>query len=175
MSAKNEVALMVRGLGLAMDFIRRLIAKVVERGGYEEMIHFLTTERGEETLDAVADLIVKAPWRVPRSLIERLAMVMAIENDLGRPQDWWTSALAELNIPVLYFGTSLGHPPVPNEIKEQLVGIVLTQGLQVKLNGTEYFLISIGFAEFGQMIDSRVFDGEETLSLVEPRFVDLSR
>lgn len=179
MSRKSEVALMVQGLGLAIEFIRRLVAKVTERGGYEEMIHFLATERGEETLNQIADLIVTAPWRVPRSLIERLAAEVSIEQygpkpEDQHPEDFWGYVLENLlKVPVVSF---VGESEIiPDEIKNQLLGHPLVQGSTIIHDGREYLLIGLDFISFGYTVKDASMFINGVVTIVDPRFVDLSR
>ena len=183
MARKNSVALMVQGLGLAMEFIRLLTTKVVEKGGVEEMIHFLTTNRGTETLDRIADVIVKAPWQVPLSLIERLAYEKSLEwCDLETAEhdrkNNWMPALQELGIPFLAFadqqdGWGDGRLAFPEQIVDQLRGKEWRYPQLVNYDGNEYVVCQSDFKE-GQVIDDNSF-AHTLLAIVERKFIDLSR
>ncbi|MEK7194629.1 MAG: hypothetical protein AAB660_03000 [Patescibacteria group bacterium] len=181
MARKSDVALMVQGLGLAMEFLRRLIIRVVERGGYEEMIHFLTTERGDETIKQIADLIIRSPWRVPASLIQRLAAEQSRkeggdEKYVERDRRFlWVNVLQKLGVPILSFGYGQDKP-ITDEIRSQLVNKILVYPMIVQYEESSMVMCDIaGDTDEGKLIPEEVFSRDLALSLAPTEWIDFSR
>lgn len=165
----KEVPQMIRGLGLAMRLISSLTDEIKTRGGHEEMLHFLTTERGKQNLAKVADLIVSLEWRVPKSLMMRLARELCLENGFAEHAEFdshirWLPLLKGLGIPDVSFTTNtrLGdfNEYLDDAILDQLIGRPLVAGLTFKWNETEYVVVDFGEPEpkIGTTIQKRDID-----------------
>jgi len=80
MSSKNSSSTLVSGLGMGMAFIQSLVNEIVVLGGFEEMLHPLTREHGQPIIKRLAEMIVRSEWKVPRSLVECLAIKKSLDN-----------------------------------------------------------------------------------------------
>lgn len=150
MGSKNPVATMIQGLGLGMRFLTLLLEKIIEKGGYEEMLHFLTTDRGGDTLDKIAQLVVDSPWKIPRSLMEKLAAQESImQNGCGDytgydSKYYWEPVLDHFGLEALCFNDHEGTKnPIPDSIKQQLVGSNLSYPLLVNWDGEPQVVVQI--------------------------------
>lgn len=192
MSAKKSASVLASGLGMGMALLQTLVEEVEAAGGCEEMLHFLTREQGRPLCTEIAALIVKRPWQIPRSLIERLAMQFSIDNfntlaDVQFDKRWnW--------LPVLFMAGGLPptivcfrdedmvseHPdyiPLPPEVKEQIVGKPATYPMIVTWQGEPHVVVQIelknrptNFVE-GDIIRARI----EVLDIVPTRFFNLEQ
>jgi hypothetical protein len=127
---KNEVSLLVQGLGMGMAFLQVLHEELVAGGGFGEMIHFLTKERARPLAKKIAKMIVESEWQVPLSLMEKLAWKASQENGSDSQyydrdsKYYWRPVCQDFGIPVVEFRGE-GHgscEPVPKEIINQLAG-----------------------------------------------------
>ena len=150
MATKNNVSAMVSGLGMAMRFLIRLIEAIEKNGGFAEMLQAISADNpnAEETIDALAKIIVKSEWRVPRSLVEKLTVEEVKKNGWsGSELDWhrmffWEFAqLTErFGIPITRFGEE-GEPPISKEIEQQLLGQTIHYPCIIQWNGEPHVLV----------------------------------
>ena len=147
----NKVPQMVSGLGMAMRLISSLNDELTKRGGHEEMLHFLTTEKGSENLTKVAAFIVSLPWRVPRSVIMKFARELSFEewgtDHLDSDEHFfWAPALTKLGIPYITFASDKEKEPNDyrrEELHEQLHGKTLPLVKPIRWNDDEYWVVGI--------------------------------
>jgi|SRR3989344_905839 len=187
----REVPQMVRGLGMAMRLLSSLIDQIKEHGGNEEMLYFLTTDRGLDNLKKVAGFIVSLEWRVPKSILMKLSRQLSIQEHGSGYADsdekiFWEPALMELGIPYVRFtfpdsanGMNPEEDYLLDELREQLDGKKLAVAMQVKWNGDEYVLASIGYRYEiaddpmpGDVIEMGRLD---FVHLMPARYIDLDR
>lgn len=148
----KDVSNMVRGLSVATTLIRGLNEELGKRGGYEEMLHFLTTERGKANLEKVAELIALLPWQVPLSLVKRLAR----EHSRNTNPEWdvywhidehfhWNEVVERLQIPMTKFSSEpeSKHIPMCQDFRGQLKGQIPRRGLFVEWEGERYVVVEI--------------------------------
>jgi hypothetical protein len=183
MSAQRTPTSLAAGLGMAMAFLQKLTDQIVALGGYEEMLQFLTTERGLPTVQKIAELIVKSDWRVPRSLVERLTATRSREEwgdghvEFDMRFSWQMANLEKrFGIPTIGFGD--GHElPIPRELNEQLVGKPIRYPLIVEWMGEPY--VVVGFAPSAQEDTCRVGlimeSPPEAISVAPAGYFDLNR
>lgn len=189
MSRKPMPDAMVKGMIMGANLLRKLVERVVEKGGHPEMIHFLTTDRGEETLEKLAEVILMSPWQIPRSLMERLTVEYGGVYGEFRDTDiydWWGRILNEgtyhLEVPELFFDHNCdretGAQPCPQEVIDQLRGRIRPADvIIVKLNGEDYIVTQIGVGA-PEKIGEPLFTRDEELEYVDLaplRFFDLTR
>ncbi len=189
MSRKSSPDVMVTGMIMGGNLLRKLVERVVENGGHPEMIHFLTTERGEETLDKLAELIVGSPWQIPRSLMEKLTIEHGHKYGEFNDTDiyhWWERVLDDLsyglNVPELSFDHSYHRnveaEPCPQEILDQLRGRIRPADvIIVTFKGEEYIVTQLQ-AEASEDIGDPLFTHDEELQFVDLaplRYFDLTR
>jgi len=173
---KNSSSDLVSGLGMAMAFIQALVNEIVARGGFEEMLHMLTTEHGKPVVKQLAEFIMKSPWRIPRSLVERLVAAGSSDGEMFVDRDVrfnWNIIDLEMTfrIPVVHFRSPL---PVPGSITNQLGGKIIQYPVVVDWNNEQYIIVSCpdGSLELGEIYDG----GEmEFLALVPTKYFDLER
>jgi len=187
MSSKNSPSQLVSGLGMGMAFLQALINEVRALGGFDEMIHYLSTERGLPTVKALAEVIVKSEWRIPGSLLQRLAN--EYYREYGEDQYVgpivisdgyfrWGVILDNLMVPSLAFGPVPIQPaPIPEEIKKQIVGVPLRYPMLVNYEGREYAVCMIVGPEDETEIGKPYFTGDrdEEIGLAETKYFDFSR
>lgn len=153
--AKKDVSEMVSGMGMALRLLTSLEKKVVERGGNSAMLHFLTTSLGEENLDQIANLIVSLKWRVPKSIVMRLAKEISIRQNgetyaVSDELFFWEPALMELKIPYVRFandnsGNGMNEWDEPLEqLQDQLSGKLLKSGMILIWDDMPHIVSSIG-------------------------------
>ncbi len=147
---KSDVSILVRGLGMGMAFLQVLTEELVAAGGFEEMIHFITKETARPLARKIAELIVKSDWKIPRSLMERLAGEESLEgNDGGQYYEWdkrfnWLSIMDKtFGIPVVGFNPEYREPPVPEEVARQIVGKPSTYPMIVQWAGEPHVVVAI--------------------------------
>jgi hypothetical protein len=137
---------------MAINLLDVLREEIVKAGGYPEMLHFLTKDYARPIAAKIAEVIVKSEWRVPWSLIQRLA-----KEKVGRTTDpehyehdcafWWGS-LAEIEdnfgiqeeiftLEADQHGQPHYHDVVP-EIHEQIAGKRLSSPFFVQWNGERH-------------------------------------
>jgi hypothetical protein len=184
MASKNNVSALVSGLGLGMKFLQLLMEAIVAQGGYEEMLHQLTTEHGKEILEKVAKLVVSSPWKVPRSLMEKLTAIECRQHTGDDPRAiereskyHWTYVGLEENfgIPVIYFDNQgfshpypNGHPPIPEELYAQLTEEKQkAYPLLVEWQGETHVVVDIVFHDLDKT--------DDCLSIAPTKFFDLER
>ncbi|MEK7551962.1 MAG: hypothetical protein AAB534_00950 [Patescibacteria group bacterium] len=182
MASKNSSSSLVSGLGMAMVFIQALVNEIVRLGGFEEMLHFLTSERGKDIVTKLAQVIVDSPWRVPRTLIEKLAREKsAKEYEDAAEYDsrfWWNILDLEstFKIPVIRFDPSCGSPPPPEKILDQLRGKEICYPLIVEWEGEPHVVVSIGHGYDMEVGVKHPDDfGLEYISLAPAKYFDLER
>lgn len=154
MSGKTSDA-MVQGMFMGASLLRSLVEKVVALGGFPEQIHYLTTKRGQETLDELAEIIVKSSWKIPASLMQRLAFQNSLEEwgieDAERDKYFfWASLELEKNfgIPTRRFGdfdSEEAEGDIPLEVTRQLssMKVVPRKPIVVIIDEEEYVVVSI--------------------------------
>lgn len=182
MATKNSASTLVSGLGMGMRLLQLLVNEVVSLGGYDEMLHFLTTERDEarDAIKKIAELIVKIEWRIPRSLMERLAEEDSVNQN--RTSDYveedkrfaWGSICDKFEIPLLVFNEHGGLEDVklPLELERQLINKPLKYPMIVMFEGKEYILCAIGG---GEMESGKTLEGGTYFGFAETRYFDLER
>lgn len=175
---------------------------VVLKGGYPEQIHFLTTQRGQETVGKLAELIVTSPWKIPRSFIEDLAYKDSMKSDgdgyslYDRYHFWNRVGLArEFGIAVTSFRGLGDHGScdcdfdlVPQEILDQLCQKQHEEKpLIVRWNDENYVVVDVNRRYFKER--EGVGDGDRPLgfpvliherelnhvSLAPVRYFDMTR
>jgi len=161
--------MLVSGLGMGMQFLQTLVNEIVKQGGHPEMLYgmCLPNDTARELVAKIASVIVKSEWRIPRSLLERLAPEDNEEMfGSGKPNHrWgWRPTVEKLGIPMLYFSNDSGtdSPFIPTEIVRQIVGKPFVCPLFVKYDGEEYLVI-----------DGSVFDSEVGVVYTEIQYDDL--
>lgn len=155
----KEVPQMVRGLGMAVRFLTLLTDELTKRGGHEEMIHFLTTERGADTLGKVADFIANMEWQLPRSLAIRMARE-AVIDEFGDDPEYieqvetysWVAAVHEFRIPSFDFAVGYktvksDERPLPTEIYIQLAGKPAKAGTVVNWEDKQYVVTELAYVD----------------------------
>ncbi len=188
MPAKKSPSMLADGMGMGMAFVQLLVNELVAQGGFEEMLHPLTSERGQQIIRQVAKLIIESGWRVPRTLVERLATEKS-RNELGVSGDirfieWdkhfeWNSLDLKkaFGIPVFSFSYESGspHQPVPFEISEQIVGKRIEYPLLVQWAGQPHVVVNL-FVESDDLEIGKVFGGKLlNMSLAPAKYFDLER
>lgn len=180
----KEVPQMVRGLGMAMRLISSLNDELKERGGHEEMLHFLTTESGRDNLRKVADLIVSLQWRVPKSVVMKLAREWSIAEYGGAHVStdeyfFWEPTLQKLGIPYTRFVDPQqvsAESYSLDELREQLEGKTATAGMPVGWKGAEYLVTSLGYGSGDPMLgDTIEMDRLEFVHLTPINYIDPDR
>lgn len=183
---KNEAAVLVRGLGMAMSFLQALTEEIVAAGGFEEMIHYLSTDAARPLCKKIATLVTASDWRIPRSLVERLSFEASREegND-AESVEWdskfrWCLVLDRLGVPQVKFGAPNYHPswqPVPAELIEQLHGIAIRYPMIVTWDGESHVIVNQCGGNSWQ--EGCIFDasGEDiiALCLAPAKYFDLKR
>lgn len=181
---------MVDGMFMGAALLKALFEELMVLGGYPEMIHYLTTEHGKDTVKKLAEVIVASEWRVPASLMQQLTYKesMACEADddpevaLGDSLFYWALVLKSFpHIPVLSFqipgGVDYDYPSLPQEVIGQILNQVATKKpLVVTMDGEEYVLVMASHYNLmpGVVILKEV--GEiDVISLAPAKFFDLNR
>ncbi len=155
MAAKNTSSDLVSGLGMAMALLQRLVNAVVAQGGYEEMLHGLSKDYSTPIINEIAAVIVSKKWRIPRSLVERLAAAESLRlipdsaraNEHDRRFAWDNIGLTErFGIPVVSFTQRLDQAPdatpMPAEIAKQLAGkSAITYPMILEWNGEPHVVV----------------------------------
>lgn len=186
MATKNSTSDLISGLGMAMSFLQRLVNEITKQGGYEEMLHVLSTDQGKTTLEEVAKVIVKAQWKVPRSLIERLAgevSLQAFADGAYVEHDsyfsWETVGLEEqFGIPVVRFAgnNERGLAPIPTVIWEQLKTKEVTHPMILDFNGEPHVVVGVTIDGEGHWRIGELASGPyDTLSISPAKYFDLNR
>ena len=179
----GKIPQMVSGLGMGMRLISSLVTELKERGGHEEMLHFLTTEDGRENLSKIADLIASLPWRVPKSVLMRMAREYAHEEWKDPPiadeYFFWGCVLQRLDIPYITFRNdeeASGDEHLVSELREQLHGKMAGAGLVVHWRDEDYVLTEIDFfdSDIGPY-DLINIDRVNYAHLASARYIDVSR
>jgi hypothetical protein len=179
----KEVPLMVSGLGMGIRLISTLTTELKQRGGREEMLHFLTTEDGLENLGKIADLIVSLPWRVPKSVLMRMSREHSHSEWVNPPITdeyfFWGCALQMLGIPYIVFRDdeeASGDEHPISELREQLNGKRAGAGLVVRWHDEDYVLTEIDFIGLDVLpYDAIKIERVEYAHLVPARYIDLDR
>lgn len=139
----SKASVLVRGLSMAIKFIEILIEEIENLGGFAEMLHFVTKEQGRPLAKKIAEVIVGSEWRVPFSLILRLAR--EAEDDILHGPCWWGS-LARIERfgiePVGYatkehrdVATGIEHQDLQPSLAQQVIGKQLTCPFFVEWEG----------------------------------------
>lgn len=191
---KHFPSLLVSGLGMGMAFLRALVDEVIKQGGFDEMIHALSldTEQAHETIRKLAKVIVKSKWRIPRSLMERLARSESAEssNTEHYPPEavqcllehdtkfWWNlvELEAKFGIPVISVGDPLERGLIPDSLSSQIMNKVVTYPLIVEWEGEPHVVVG-GTGDGWEILR----EGENCskipnhLTLTPARYFDLER
>lgn len=187
--AKNTVPQMVSGLGIAMSLITKLCDALNARGGREEMLHFLTTEMGQPNLEKVAELIASLPWRVPMSVVRRMARECALESDPEYASTdenfFWEPALQKLKIPYIRFVAADGGYDFGlddhrvDELIVQLHGKPLASGMVITWADEQHVVTSFSYdspgmeqLKPGDIIDMRTVG---FIHLTPIQYIDINR
>lgn len=185
MAKKQTASALVDGMFMGAAFLKALTDEVVALGGYAEQIHFLTTERGKELLYRIAELIAKAEWRVPRSLMERLITLETGIRSMDR-YHWWGLVLNGtkygLKVPERYFDANnnreLGFEPIPQEVVDQLRGMIRPADvIVIQLDGEDHVVTQLE-AKAPEEIGKPLFTRDEELEFVDlapAKYFDLTR
>lgn len=190
MATKNSPSQLVSGLGMAMAFLQALINEVKALGGFDEMIHYLSTERGLPTVKAIAELIVKSEWKIPGSLLRRLAEDHW--RQYGEPDEYpadstdglflWGVVLDDFGIETKHFGGPSGsgsEGTIPDEIRNQIVGVPLRYPMFLTFKGLEYVVCTVCLESDAPLqVGSVVYTGddpEEGVTIVESKYFDFTR
>lgn len=150
MATKNSSSVLVSGFSMGMAFIQFLVNEIVALGGFEEMLHPLTREHGRPIVKKLAEVIVKSEWRVPRSLMERLAATESMRQwgTVYQEDDrfffWDIVGLTKrFGIPVVAFNNDCGDKPIPAEITEQIKGKVVTYPMVLIWDREHHIVVSV--------------------------------
>jgi hypothetical protein len=187
MATKQTPSTLAAGLGMGMAFIQALTSEIVAQGGFEEMLHTLTTEHGKPAIKRLAEVIVNSTWRVPRSLIERLVRIHAEHSKDVNVQDrvhfWWNSINLEqvFGIPVTVINNNPGYVVgdlVPKQFMDELQTNGVRYPLLMELDGEQqvvvgYRLMGGDPLKVGQKLDAEA--RFETLVLAPSKCFDLER
>ena len=187
MANKTSASTLAKGLGMAMAFLQALTEEIVAAGGFEEMIHFLTTEQARPLCKQIAEFIVNLPWRIPRSLMERLAWETSTKENgstESAPQDslWYWKCIdltEKFGIPVTVFHNDAHSEPhagpIPKDILEQIVGKKASYPMTVDWNGESYVIVDgLSFcSEVGETISDNGINA--TLAIAPAKYFDLER
>jgi hypothetical protein len=175
----KDVHQMIRGMGMGARLITLLIDEVEKQGGSDEMLHFLTIERGRENLEKIAAFIVSLEWRVPLSVVKALVRKHSDDDRYvdSDEQFYWSLVLRRLGIPYVCFNSEAGAEenwPFPQQLRDLLDGKELVPNMPVEWEGEPHVLA--GFAQFdkpvpetGQIID---FDDIHFVHLAPTRYFD---
>ncbi len=172
---------MIRGMGMSVRLLTLLIEEIKQQGGSEEILHFLTVERGRENLTKIAQFITSLDWKVPKSVVMELARKFSAEEYHGEivasdEKFFWEVAMKHLGIPFLRFTADEPDEnwPVPDEIKNQLHGKPLSVGMTIDWASEPYILASFApqneLAREGMIID---MDDLHFIHLSPARYFDL--
>ena len=182
MATKNSSSALVSGLGMAMAFIQSLVNEVVALGGFEEMLHPLTREHGQPIIRKLAEVIVKSEWKIPRSLVERLAVAESLKQwgtdyqEFDQCFFWDIIGLTDrFGVPVISFSNDEGSDmPIPSELIEQLVGRNVTYPMILTWNGELYVVASICNDSHWEI--GKIYNGTLSwLKLPPAKYFDLER
>lgn len=146
----KDVPQMIRGLSMGSRFLGGLIDEIRAKGGREEMLYFLASDRAGESLAKVAEFIVSLPWRVPLSLVMELAWEYGKGQDYGEQEEdyncfYWAPVMHDLRIPEIRVGGDEARNsgfsvqrPLPVDLLNQLCNRTAEPGMLVNLEGEEY-------------------------------------
>ncbi|MSU56403.1 MAG: hypothetical protein EXS51_03830 [Candidatus Taylorbacteria bacterium] len=184
---KNSPSLLVSGLGMGMQLLQKLTDAVVQKGGYPEMLYSLCTshESADITISDIADLIAKADWRIPRSLLERLVVECygQPDGDLECNKVWhWATHInfeGKFGIAVTKFSGDRSWcdaPPAPPKLIQQFVGRQLIRSMQVVWEDEPHVIVDgSSFGEIGQVIRNNIFEGAYIFAIAPAKRFDFDR
>jgi hypothetical protein len=191
MASKFSPAVLGSALVMGSDFIMKLHTELVNAGGGEAFLHFLTTKRGGDALRAAAEAAVKHRLPVPRSFIEKLVMEHLIENFASSVKDlervmlysWDDIDLQRtFGIDVLRFCNTLdldgkrpGLMEMPELIK-QIVGKPLAYPLIVQYNNQPMVVVDLHLKKIGTPAKDQVLMEEDfvgDLKIAPAKYFDL--
>lgn len=188
MANNKDVPQMIRGLSMAMRLLTLLINQVKKYGGNEEMLHFLTTDRGHENLDKVSEFITRLNYAVPVSVLKKKVYDITIKCDnkilaLYYMDIFWQPALQELNIPYTRFSKENESSnadsclwPIPEELEKQLRGKLFFSGLPVTWGGEEYLVTALEHRDaFIKLNETIRVDDIEFLHIAPALYFDTAR
>ena len=183
---KTDVSILVRGLGMGMAFLQALTEEIVAAGGFEEMVHFLTKEHARPTCKKIAEMIVKSPWQIPRSVMERLTRVVAYDKDrygdestFERDKRYnWVYMLThfqyDFGVPILFFGhdnSGREAAALTKELLDQIVGKPATYPMIISWKGESHVVVGIadGFEE------GEIVQGTDWLAIAPAKYFNLEQ
>jgi len=150
------------------------------------MLHSLSGEHGKAIVAQLAKLIVQSPWKVPRTLIEKLAVDMSriasrdhLEHD--RRFLWDIIDLKRnFKIPVIAFSDNWQMDtitPIPQKLVRQLRNMEIEYPLMVAWNNEPHVVVRYSTEsgeelQIGQRHDNLDLVG---LSLAPAKYFDLER
>ena len=146
---KTDASVLVRGLGMGAAFLQALTEAIVEAGGFEEMIHFLSREAALPLCAKLAKVVVESEWQIPRSLVERLSVAIARRGYTIFERYDWVLAIRERfqNVPLQGFTAEpmVGNSdkPIPADVVGQIVGTPLPYPMIVYLEGEPFVVVSV--------------------------------
>ncbi|MDP2741253.1 MAG: hypothetical protein Q8O66_01015 [bacterium] len=165
--------------------------EITAAGGFEETIHFLSMDMARPICKKIAEVIVKSDWRIPRSMMERLAAEQSIKNYGGNDfveydkRYQWCSVLDLCDcftVPILRFGDLKVRPgknilPLSEEILNQIVGKPAAYPMIVVWNHEPHVVVQIielgDDIEEGKMVteSNRIF----AVDIVPVKFFNLEQ
>lgn len=180
----KEIPQMIRGMGMSVRLLTLLIDEIKRQGGTEEVLHFLTVERGHKYLVEVAKFIASFDWKIPKSDLMARARDLSIEGGYeieiveSDEKFYWGPILQDLGVPLITFLSDdpEANWPVPDKLKSQLHGKHLDVGMTVIWEGEPHILVSFAHkncrATEGMVIDIKNLD---FLHLCPAYYIDLEK
>ena len=186
----KDVPQMVRGLSMAVRLITNLTDEIKVRGGYEEILYFLTTDAGKENLSKVADLLVSLKWRLPKSLIMRLARERSISDHSEQEEVEWDTNFDWIRVLPSYvplisllaveiwdeYHDSDSDEHLTEEVVSQLVGKTAAPGMVIEWGGNLYVIVGFSGSGFTSVKVGDVItkDNIDVLDLAPLPYFDLN-
>lgn len=184
MASKFDSSQLTSGMTMGINFISALTKKLVEHGGNPLLIHQLTLPSGEERLDAIAKTIVAMHFPILRSQIEATTLEIARHNYPDDPEyqesdSKYAWGLVELEktygIPEVEFGDhDQDDPPIPDEVRKQILHKPLAYPLVIDYQGVPYVLtwLNTGRTD-SNPLPGQVLEYVDRIGMAEAKYFDL--